>query len=152
MNGSKDHHIRLKEVIKLDINKYLHDVSLIDSKIANKIYELEMWKEIAEGSGMSDGERVQSSSSQQRMADAIIKYADIERELEVLNTEKKLFINRIEQLQRNHYVILHDLYIKGLTLKESARMNNLKYTNTTTMHSRAKKELKRVIRNECEER
>ena len=137
-----------RRVMKLNIEKYLHDISLIDSKIANKTYELEMWKEIAEGSGISDGERVQSSSSQQRMADAIIKYADIEKEIEELKAEKKLFVERIEQLSRNHYVILHDLYIKCLTLKESARVNNQKYTNATTMHARAKKELMRVIRNE----
>ena len=137
-----------KGVIDVDINKYLHNVSLIDSKIANKVYEMEMWKEIAEGSGMSDGERVQSSSSQQKMADAIIKYADIEKEIEMLKAEKKLFVERIEQLPRNHYVILHDLYIKGLTLRESERLNKKTYSWVTTTHARAKKELMRVIKNE----
>lgn len=132
----------------MDINKYLHDVSLIDSKIANKVYELEMWREIAEGSGISDGERVQASGSQQKMADAIIKYADIEKEIEVLKAEKKLFVYRIEQLPRNYYIVLHDLYIKGLTLNESARLNKKKYSWMTTTHSRAKKGLKRVIKNE----
>ena len=132
----------------MNIDKYLRDISLIDSKIANKVYELEMWKEIAEGSGMGDGERVQASSNQQKMADAVIKYADIEKEIEMLRVEKRLFVERIERLPRNCYILLHDLYIKGLTLKESARMNKQKYTNATTMHARAKKELMRVIENE----
>lgn len=132
----------------MNIDKYLHNISLIDSKIANKVYELEMWKEIAEGSGMGDGERVQASSNQQKMADAVIKYADIEKEIETLRAEKRLFVERIERLPRNCYILLHDLYIKGLTLKESERLNGKSYSWVTTTHSRAKKELMRVIENE----
>ena len=132
----------------MNIEKYLRDVSMIDSKIANKVYELEMWKEIAEGSGMGDGERVQATSNQQKMADAVIRYTDIEKEIETLKAEKRLFVERIERLPRNFYILLHDLYIKGLTLKESERMNQKKPSWGSTTHSRAKKELMRVIENE----
>ena len=132
----------------MNIDKYLQNISLIDSKIANKVYELEMWKEIAEGSGTGDGERVQASSNQQKMADAVIRYADIEKEIETLRAEKRLFVERIERLPRNYYLLLHDVYIKGLTLKESERMNQKKTSWGSTTHARAKKELMRVIENE----
>lgn len=132
----------------MNIDKYLQDVSLIDSKIANKIYELEMCMEIAEGSGIGYGERVQACGSQSKMADAVIKYADIEQEIEDLRAEKRLFIKRIEQLPRNYYILLHDVYIKGLTQTESERMNQKKHSWGSVTHYRAKKELIKVIENE----
>lgn len=131
----------------MNIDKYLHDISLIDSKIKNKTYELETLREIAEGSGIGSGERVQSSGSQQKMADAVIKYADIEREIEQLKAERRLFIERIESLPRPCYVVMHDVYIKGFTLIESSRFNGEKDNWGKNTHARAKKELMRMLKN-----
>ena len=121
----------------------------IDSKIANKQYEYEMWVDIANGNGgRSDGERVQSSGSKDKQANAIVRYSDVEREIEALKREKALFIRRIEQLHKNQYNVMHDVYIKGLTLKQSALSHKKKQTWATTTHKRAKEELKRMIEGE----
>ena len=58
---------------------FLKQLKKLDAMITNKLIEREQWKSIATGStGVSDGERVQSSGSQQKMADAVARYIDIE--------------------------------------------------------------------------
>lgn len=133
----------------MDIEKYLEEILSIDSKIRNKQYEYEMWVDIANGNGgLGDGERVQSSGNKDTQANAIVKYSDIEREIEALKQIKALFIRRIERLSKNQYNVMHDVYIKGLTLKQSALRNRKKPTWATTTHKRAKKELEVMIRGE----
>ena len=131
----------------MSIDKYLNEVSLIDSKIANKINELNIWREIAQGiGGTSDGERVQSNGISRKMENAVIKCVETEREIERLTKEKELFISRIERLPKRYYDIMHKMYIQGYSLTAYALKCKAKYTNATTTHSRAKKELRKVIR------
>lgn len=133
----------------MNIEKYLEEILSIDSKIANKQYEYEMWVDIANGNGgMGDGERVQSSGNKDKQANAIVKYADVEREIEALKREKALFIRRIERLKKNQYNVMHDFYIKGLTLKQSALSHQKRPTWATTTHKIAKEQLKRMIEGE----
>ena len=130
----------------MDINKYLEDIQLIDSKIANKINELNMWREIAQGiGGTSDGERVQSNGISRKMENAVIKCVETEREIERLTWEKAKFIRRIEQLPKRYYDIMHKLYLEGYSLKAYALEYKSKYTNATSTHSRAKRLLRKVI-------
>ena len=133
----------------MNINEYLEEIQLIDTKIANKQYEVDMWKEIAKGTaGRSEGERVQSSANQQKTANAVAKYVDIEREIEALNRERALFIKRIERLKKNQYNVMHDVYIKGMTLRQSALSHMKKSTWSSTIHKLAKKELQKIIEGE----
>lgn len=133
----------------MSIDKYLNEVSLIDSKIANKINELNMWREIAQGiGGTSDGERVQSNGISRKMENAVIKCVETEREIERLTKEKELFISRIELLPKRYYDIMHKMYIQGYSLTAYALECKAKYTNATTTHSRAKKELRKVMNGE----
>ncbi len=133
----------------MSIDKYLNEVSLIDSKIANKINELNMWREIAQGiGGTSDGERVQSNGISRKMENAVIKCVETEREIERLTKEKELFISRIERLPKRYYDIMHKMYIQGYSLTAYALEHKEKYTNATTRHCRAKKELRKVIMGE----
>ena len=128
------------------IDKYLEEIQMIDSKIANKMYEMEVWKDIANGSsGSSNGERVQSTSSQQKMANAVAKYTDIEREIEELKQKKIDFIHNIEKLSRTHYLLMHDIYIKGLSQTEVARNNKKSPSWASTIHSRAKMKLCKIM-------
>ena len=130
----------------MDIEKYLEEILSIDSKIANKINELNMWREIAQGmGGTSDGERVQSNGVSRKMENAVIKCVETEKEIERLSQEKAKFIRRIEQLPKRYYEIMHGIYIKGYSLKGYASASKKKYTWVTTTHSRAKKLLRKVM-------
>lgn len=131
------------------INKYLEDILAIDSKIANKLYEIEMWKDIAIGvSNSSDGERVQNTSNKQKMADAVIKYTDIEREIDALELKKQRFIELIEKLPKKHYTFMHDVYIKGMSITETARMNGKSDSWGSSTHLKAKKKLTAIMSEE----
>lgn len=128
------------------IDKYLDDILKIDSKIANKTYEVIMWKDIAKGStGRLDGDRVQSSGSKQKMAEAVGKYTDIEAEIEELKQMKVDFIQFIEKLDKQDYMLMHDIYIKGFTVTETARMQGHKDSWGSTRHKRAKERLNKII-------
>ena len=133
----------------MNIDEYLEYIQLIDSKVANKRYEAEMWREIAEGTASkTDGERVQSSASQQKTEKAVAKYVDIEREIEVLLKDKERFIERIERLPKHYYNILHKIYLQGYTLKQVHLSMRKSYTWATTNHGKAKRELKMLIERE----
>ena len=133
----------------MNINKYLEHIKKIDSKIANKEYEAETWRDIAEGlSGSNGGERVQGSGEQQKLAEAVAKYTDIEEEIKYLKWEKDMFLERIEKLPEDCYNLMHDKYIKKISLKEIAQKNDRLYEWATSKHSRAKRLLKEYIEGE----
>ena len=118
--------------------------------ITNKLIEKEQWKSIALGTtAHSDGERVQTSSSQQRMADAVDRYIDIEAEIDgfidrLIDTRKDV-INVIEQLNPVEYDLIHKVYVQYITLDEVAALNDRSYSWTTSTHGRALKNVQRIL-------
>ena len=128
----------------MDAKKYLQQVSKLNKLIENKMIEKEQWKAIAISTGtFSDGERVQSSGSQQKMADAVCKCVDIERELDdcidrYIDTKNEV-IHTIEQLPAVEYDVLHKIYIQEKTLADVAAICDRAYSWATTIHGRALK-------------
>lgn len=113
---------------------YLRLMSKIDRLIENKLAEKDQWKAVAFGSSGSNTvmingvphemDRVQSSGNQQRMADAITRYVDIEREIndyiDLLVDVKKDVISVIEQLSADQYDVIHKMFV-GVAVKEKGR-------------------------------
>ena len=100
----------------MNAKDFLEQPKKIDKMIENKLSEKEQWKAIAESTtSHSDGERVQSSGSKQKMADAVGRFIDLEKEvdqcLDDLIDAKKDVISVIEQLKVKEYDILHKMYI-----------------------------------------
>lgn len=130
--------------------EYLQQVSKLSKLINNKIIEKKQWKDIALGTtASSDGERVQASSSQQKMADAVCKYVAIEQEIdeyidEMIETRKDV-IKTIEQLPATEYDLLHIIYIQEKTLDDVADKYNKTYSWTTTVHGRALKHVQNML-------
>ena len=78
---------------------YLEQIEKWDAVIRNKFIEKEQWLEMATGIvAHLDGERVQSSGSQQRMADATDRCIDIDRQIDELKAKKAEVIATIELL------------------------------------------------------
>lgn len=138
--------------------EYLHQVEKLDSMIHNKQIEVEQWRYIAMGSGsFTEGERVQSSGNQQKMADAVARYIDIETQINADIDRyvdiKKQVIRTIEQLPAGEYDLLHKVYIgvvedsctKYLTLDEVAAMKGRSYTWATTLHGRALASVQKIL-------
>lgn len=135
----------------IDAKNYLRQVEKLDVRIQNKLIERQQWKDIALGITASvGGERVQSSGSQQKMADAIVKCVDMESEIDALIDAlietKKDVIATIEQLENpTEYDILHKRYIQFLPLQEIADRYKREYTTITTTHGRALKNVQNIL-------
>lgn len=130
---------------------FLAQVEKLDTMIQNKEIEKEQWRSVALGiTSRSDGERVQSSSNQQKMATAIEKYIDLEKEIDSqidkLVDIKREIVAVIEQLNPTEYDILHKKYIQGLTFAEIAAECNNSYSWATTIHGRALKNVQRILK------
>lgn len=130
--------------------RYLLQIEKLDRIIENKLVEKQRWKEIALGtSPQNEGERVQSSSSQQKMADAIDKYIDIEREIDEaidnLIDVRKDIIATIEQLDVEEYDLLHKIYVQHLTLQEAADAKHKSYSWATTTHGTALENVRKML-------
>lgn len=130
---------------------YLMQVEKLDLIIHNKMIEVDQWKAIATGTtaSSSDGERVQSSGSQQKMADAVHKYIEIEEEINsyidnLIDTKKEI-ISTIEMLPAIEYDLLHKMYIQYMNIDEVAEALNKTYSWATTVHGRALKHVQDIL-------
>jgi DNA-directed RNA polymerase specialized sigma24 family protein len=135
----------------MDAKSYLREVEKLDVRIQNKLIERQQWRDIAVGITASiGGERVQASSSQQKMADAVIKCVDMETEINTLVDNlietKKDVIATIEKLNSpTEYDILHKRYIQFMRLQEIADRYGREYTTITTTHGRALKNVQNIL-------
>lgn len=130
---------------------YLRQVELLDARIRNKLIEQEQWKEMALGITASlGGERVQTSGSKQKMANAINKCVDMEAEIdelidELIDTKKKV-IETIENLNSpTEYKILHMRYIQFIGLTGISEKLDKDYSWVTTTHGRALKNVQMLL-------
>lgn len=136
---------------KSNAQLYLEQVEKLDSIIKNKLIEQQQWRDIALGITASmEGERVQSSGAKSKMANAVEKCVDMESEInslidELIDTKKKV-IQTIEQLYSpTEYRLLHLRYIQYVPLVEIAEVWGVEYTNITTTHGRALKNLQDIL-------
>ena len=134
----------------MNAKEYLLRVRKIDKLIENKISEAEHWKSVAMGStSYSDGDRVQSSGSKQKMADAVARYIDIESEIndeiDLLADIRREIVGTIEQLPVTEYDLLYKVYIVGKELQDVATDMDKSYSWATTVHGRALAHLQKIL-------
>lgn len=134
----------------MNAKEYLNQIGKLDKLIENKLQELNHWKCMALGtSGNMGGERIQSSGNQQKMADAICKYIDIERELtdtinKLINTRQEV-IDTIEQLPLAEYEVLYEKYVKFKEFQDIADMMDKSYSWVTSVHGRGLVSIRRIL-------
>ena len=129
---------------------YLKQLKKLDTIIKNKLIEQSQWKDIALGvTSHSDGERVQSSGSKQKMADAVDRCVDMEDEINGLIDRlidlKREIISTIEQLNATEYDVLHKLYIQNMDYYDVAAAYGKSYSWATTVHGRALQHVQRIL-------
>ena len=133
-------------VVLMNAKEYLRQVGKLNYMIRNKTAELEMWRSVAVGiSGSRDGERVQSSGNPQRMADAVIKCVETERQIYEYIRKKSRIIEDIERLPSEEYDLLHKKYIQFFTLDEIAADSGKSYSWATSVHGIALKHLQEIL-------
>lgn len=112
--------------------------------------EVAMWKDIAVSvTGCMEGERVQSSGSKEKMADAVISYSDIEADIKERIAEAKEIQNKIvrtiARLKKHEYCVLHGFYILGLQFKEIAAKEGKSGSWATSIHGTALESLQAIL-------
>ena len=130
--------------------EFMCQVQKLDRIIENKIAEKRKWQELAMGTtSCSNGDRVQSSGSHQKMSDAVCSYVDIESEIDCyikkLIEKREEIINTIEGLEIVKYDVLHKIYVQGMDFSEIADIYNKSYSWVTTIHGRALKDVQKII-------
>ena len=133
--------------------EFLRQVDKLDRLIANKLIEKERWKALAMGTTVStEGDRVQSSGSKQRMQDAVCRYVSIEEEInqyiDELVDKKQDVISTIEQLPTNEYDILHKIYIQHIRLYDVGESWEGETRSTTwvkKIHRKALSSVQRIL-------
>lgn len=112
--------------------------------------EYEMWKDIAlSTTGCVEGERVQSSGSKQKMANAVESYTDIkagikQREAEANKIQEEI-IRTISKLEESEYTVLHGVYILGKQYKEIAADEGKSVSWATSVHGTALNNLQQLL-------
>lgn len=134
----------------MDAKEFLSQPKKLDLLIKNKLIEKQQWRDLALGiTANMEGERVQSSGSKQKMAEAITKCIDVEAEIDSLIDrlidKKKEVIQVIEQLDSPiEYDIMHRLYVQYMTLQDVADHYKKEYGWATTTHGRALKSVQEI--------
>lgn len=134
----------------MNAKEFLRQIKKLDRLIENKLIEIQRWKDIANNTTANlSGERVQSSGNPQKIADAICRYIDLEREInqdiDKLVDAKKDVIGVIEQLNATEYDIIHKIYVQHLTLEDVADAYDRTYSWATTIHGRALKHVQNIL-------
>lgn len=124
---------------------------MLDAKIKNKMVERQQWREMAMGiTANMGGDRVQSSGSKSKMANAIDRCVDMEDEIDALVDElvnaKREVIAVIEQLDNpTEYNVLHMRYIQKMDLQSIADTYRKEYGWVTTVHGRALRGVQNIL-------
>lgn len=129
---------------------FLKQVGKIDRMIANKLEEIERWHTLATLTTASMmGDRVQASSSQQKMADATVECVaieqDLQRDIKRLQKTLREVTEVIEQLDENQYDVLHKAYIQGLTLQQIADLQGKTRSGVSNIHRKAIKNVQAIL-------
>ena len=132
--------------------EFLRQYQKLDSIIENKLIECGQWKALAYSitpGGNKSPDKVQASGNPQKMADAVNRYIDIEKEIDGyidrLVELKENILSVIEQLDTPEYNILHKHYIQGLTLFEISSNMGRSYTWVKAKHNRGIENVGRIL-------
>lgn len=148
---------------------FLKQLEKLDNMIENKMLERQQWKAIAMGMTSSGQsvlvkvkdkyelqmmDKVQAPGNQQKMADAVIKYIEIEEEIneyidKLIDTKKEV-LSVIEQLNAKEYDVLHKIYVQHLDFNKVAEKKKRSYSWVTTVHGRALKNVQKILERKCQ--
>lgn len=141
---------------KSKAQKYLERVEWIDTIVHNNLIEQKQWQDLALSiTANMGGERVQSSGSKSKMADAVERCIDAEEHIlnavDRLVAEKREIVKTIEQVDSPIcYNVLHLRYIQYKSLQEIADKYKKSYDWVKTTHGRAIAAVQRILEKRAE--
>lgn len=126
--------------------EYLQKITFLDSKIESNKERIMRYKESAENktSNLSPN-KVQTSTSKQKMADAVCSYSDLERIIKADEKKKQEIIDTISMLNPNESTVLYKCYADAMTLWEISKDMDRSYSWVSKMHSRGVKNIQQIL-------
>lgn len=126
--------------------EYLQKITFLDSKIDSNKERVMRYKESAENktSNLSPN-KVQTSTSKQKMADAVCSYSDLERIIKADEEKKQEIIDTIGMLNPNESTVLYKCYADAMTLWEISKDMDKSYSWVSKMHSRGVKNIQQIL-------
>lgn len=137
-----------KEVSQVDAKEYLEYVEILDIHIANVQAKIDRYKASAVCiTSQMGGERVQGSANKQKIAEAVAKYTDIEKdELLPLKRQRDDILNTLERVRgRLCYIVLYEHYFQRKSLKRIARERKYSYSHIARKHTEGLAKLQKII-------
>ena len=132
---------------------YLEQLKTIDKTIENKLREKEQWRSMALSTTTQlGGERVQSSHNPQKMSDAIVKYIELEDEInecvDRLVDLRKEIISLLDAIDNPlDYAVLHKHYVQYKSFGKIAAEENYSYQYIIEVHGRGLKKVQKILNN-----
>ena len=135
----------------MDVKEYLGQIKDLELNIKHMQEELEELRSVATKiTSTLGGERVQSSGSNQKMADAVCSFVDLEKEISAKIAEsylkKREIIKTIELLDYKNRDFLYKVYVQGYSLSDVASMSNKEYGWSTYRHGVALERLREIMK------
>lgn len=133
--------------------EYLNQAKMCDAKIKNKMLEKEQWFTLATKTTCpTDGERVQSSGSPDKMSDAVTRMIEIDKEIDEMIDSfvdlKQEIIKTIEQVNDPIlYDILHMIYIQYMKPSEVSHSLNYTYQWIKELNDRGLEKIQMLLDN-----
>ena len=145
----------------MNAKRFLEQLQKYEKMIENKNIEREQWKSIALGITSSSKtiiingvqhamDKVQAQGEQQKMADAVARYVDIEAEInhiiDKLVDARIDVIRTIEMLPAVEYDVLHKLYVQHMSYEETAyACGGYSISWVNNMRRKAEKEVQKIL-------
>lgn len=126
--------------------EYLQKIAFLDSKIESNKERVQRYKESAENrtSNLTPN-KVQTSSSKQKMADAVCSYSDLENIIRADEEKKQEIIDTISLLNPQESTVLFKCYADNKPLWEVAREMSKSYSWVTKVHGRGVKNIQNIL-------
>lgn len=134
----------MSEKKKLSAKQYLSQLEIIDTKIQQKIEELEQLKQLMYSTGGIDygKERVQTSklgdALQKKVCNVVNMNEEINKEIDEFIDIKHKMTLEIQSLSESNYIkILFKVYVQFKTLKDAAAEIGISYQYARNVHNKA---------------
>lgn len=135
-------------MIPLDSKAYLEEVQRLDILISAARRKMARQKAVATSiTAQMGGERVQSTSTKQRMAEAMDSYVDTERdELQPLLRKRDEILDTLKKVRGSlRFAVLYEHYFERKKLTVIARERHFSYSHIAREHGKGLREVQKII-------
>lgn len=119
--------------------KYLSQAVRFERMIKNKFSEMTRYQDLITSVSVStEGERVQSSGSKDKIGEFASRIIDMQNEIQALTVKRDMIINQIEGIENpDLYQVLYSKYVDGLNLYEVKDVIHCSKTQVYRVHEKA---------------